>query len=111
MCGRRPFETQLSECCQLLLGELVPPRPGVRYPYTQFHDYRLHPAVDHDLFAVAARNRPMAFPFDPLCESRETSLESLLRLSRALRRATSCRTGQRCFGGLDTQCGQPLPLL
>ncbi len=110
--GHCPGNVQCSEGGLLLLGELAPPRFGVRDPHAQPDGHRLGFAVDRDLFGVAARDRPVrAFPFHPLLEGREATLECSLRLARALRRTRSRRGGRRCLNGLDAQPGQPFLLL
>lgn len=107
----RPLHTQLPQRCQLVRGELVAPRFGVRDPHAQFHSHRLRLTVDRDLFAVAPWHGPLALPFDPLREGRQAALERLRRLARALRRALGGRGGRRCLSGCDAQLGQPLLLL
>lgn len=68
-------------------------------------------AVDDDAFDVSPRHRPLAFPFDPLCEGREATLERLLCLALALRRPRSRRGGRGRLDGLDAQLGQPFLLI
>lgn len=67
----RPLHAQLPQRIQLLLGELVAPRLGVRDPHTQLHDHRFHLAVDRDRLTVPAPHRPArAFPLHRLRSAR-----------------------------------------